>query len=217
MTTRILGVDEAGRGCVLGALAVGGFLYVGDDVTVLTEAGATDSKKLSAKKRQAAREALASLGTPDVRMIEPAAIDQGNLNALEEEAVIDLIKTHDPDTVFLDALGHPRTLPALEARLRAALGAKGSTIQFIIEPKADLNHPPVGAASIFAKTDRDAKLAAETEPFGDLGSGYPSDPKTKAWLAVWSASGEPWPSFVRTRWETVTRFDQQRMFNQTDA
>ena len=208
---RILGIDEAGRGCVLGPLVIAGFFREMDDDTALLEAGAADSKQLSGKKRWVAREALMALGTPDVRRVNATEIDAGNLNALEEGVIVDLIKKWRPNKVIIDALGHPRTLPALQRRLAVAVGEPQPT-EWLIEPKADHNHPVVGAASIFAKTTRDADLEELTAPYGDLGSGYPSDPKTRAWLAAWAQERKSWPSFVRTRWGTIRDLAQATLF-----
>ncbi|MFT7520785.1 MAG: ribonuclease HII [Kiritimatiellia bacterium] len=204
---RILGIDEAGRGCVFGDLVVAGFIWDHEDQTPLTEAGATDSKKLSAKRRVSARAKLELLGQWDVRCITPAQIDAGNLNTLEELVIADLVRTWKPDLVIVDALGHPSGLGKVLARLQAQVAPLNPT--WCIEPKADLNHPACGAASIFAKTDRDAALHELIEDWGVLGSGYPSDPKTKAWLAEWNTTRKPWPSFVRTRWGTVRALAQQ--------
>ena len=174
---RVLGIDEAGRGCVLGPLVVGAFLVddaLRDD---LHAAGARDSKRLSAKKRQIARAALSELGTEDVRRITAVEIDRGNLNTLEEAAIVDLVRTHRPDRVEMDALGHPRTLPALEKRLSEAVAQHGLTPTWYIAPKADHTHPPCGAASIVAKTTRDEAIEQLKATWGDFGSGYPSDSK----------------------------------------
>ncbi|MCB9681289.1 MAG: ribonuclease HII [Alphaproteobacteria bacterium] len=199
---RVLGIDEAGRGCVLGPLVVAGFLTTADDAT-LRAAGAGDSKAMSAKRRDAARARLAELGTADVRPISATAIDAGNLNTLEHDAILDLIRTWRPDRVIVDALGHPRTLPATVDAFRAHLARDGLAPEIVMVPKADATWPACGAASVFAKTTRDALLddvRAAHEPFG---SGYPSDPVTRAWLARHHASGAPWPPFVRTRWGTI--------------
>lgn len=198
---RVLGIDEAGRGCVLGPLVVAGYLYEGPDAD-LVQAGARDSKRLSAKRRAAVREILHTLGTGDARLIPATAIDGGNLNALEEAEVLRLIHTHRPDHVIMDALGHPRTLPALIARLNGALPADLRPT-WVVEPKADGTYPVCASASIFAKTTRDAELEAHKHVHGDFGSGYPSDPKTRAWLLGLARAGTAWPAFVRTRWATI--------------
>lgn len=202
-TLKVLGIDEAGRGCVLGALVIGAFLADADTDQKLVDAGAADSKKLSVKRRLKARTALNEVGQGFVVEISAKAIDNGNLNTLEEEAIVALVVAHRPDQVIVDALGHPSTLPKVVARLDAAVRAAGMVVQWKMEPKADQNYPVVGAASIFAKTHRDEALEKLKEAYGDFGSGYPSDPKTRSWLASIAKKGDDWPFFVRTRWGTV--------------
>ena len=204
----ILGLDEAGRGCVLGPLVVAGFLASEASESALRAAGADDSKALSPKKRDAARAALSELGTPFVREISPSEIDAGNLNELEEALLIAIVREARPTRVIVDALGHPRTIPATVARLSAATDG----IPWHMAPKADSTFATVGAASIFAKTTRDAALDALRPEFGDFGSGYPSDPATRRWLTDWAKSQRPWPSFVRTRWGTIRDLAQISAF-----
>lgn len=208
---RVLGIDEAGRGCVLGSLVIGAFLVEDPDDDLLRAAGAADSKALSAKKRVEARAKLAELGTADVFAVPATAIDKANLNALEEAAIASLITRLRPDVVFMDALGPPKGVDRVRARIEAQI-PEGVVKAWTIAPKADRDYAVVGAASIFAKTTRDALLEELQEEFGALGSGYPGDPKTKAWLAMWSATGKPWPAFVRTRWQTIQDLGQQGLF-----
>jgi ribonuclease HII len=207
---RWLGIDEAGRGCVLGDLVIAGFLHEGPDDEALRAAGAADSKRLTAKKRTEVRQQLAPLGEPDVRHVSATRIDDGNLNTLEEQVIVELVTRWRPDVVRLDALGHPRTLPALQARLQAQLPPDLQP-SWTIEPKADHTYAVCGAASIFAKTTRDQALDDLREDFGDLGSGYPSDPVTRRWLESWARTGAPWPPFVRTRWATIGALAQQSL------
>jgi ribonuclease H2 subunit A len=59
--------------------------------------------------------------------------------------------------------------------------------EIVVESKADSTYPVVSAASICAKVTRDKVLAEwnflEKREFSNVfGCGYPSDPKTKAWL-----------------------------------
>jgi ribonuclease HII len=207
---RVLGIDEAGRGCVLGPLVVTGFLVEDPDEAQLKAAGADDSKAMSAKKRDAARTLLAPLGHADIRLITAQQIDVGNLNTLEEMAIADMVRLHKPDLVKMDALGPPSSLPRLIERLQHRIGNEADP-DWVVEPKADAKYAIVGAASIFAKTSRDAALDAIRELHGDLGSGYPSDPKTRRWLQQWNATKQPWPTFVRTRWGTVRNLAQQAL------
>lgn len=208
---RVLGIDEAGRGCVFGDLVVAGFFVEVLDDAALRAAGADDSKRIAADRRSEVRAALQGLGTAAVRRVSPSRIDTGNLNTLEEQAIVELVAELRPDHVYIDALGHPSTLRATADRLLAAFpGDLRPTLT--IEPKADQNHAVVGAASVFAKTLRDELLAELATCHGALGSGYPGDPKTKAWLQGWSRTGAPWPPFVRTKWATVTELQQTSLF-----
>ena len=198
---RVMGLDEAGRGAVLGPMSVGAFVIEDHLCTELAALGVTDSKKLSKKKRERIAAELPELGTGDVRLLSAAEIDAGNLNQLEELVFIALIETHRPDHVIIDAPTHPRGIPALIARLRAGLSFEPS---FCVEPKADLNYLPVGAASILAKVERDDQIKA----LGPVGSGYPSDPATRKFLIDALRTDEALPAFVRSRWATLDNLRQ---------
>jgi ribonuclease HII len=191
-----MGIDEAGRGCVLGPLVVAAYTCRDHQLEALTATGVTDSKKLSPKRRQALLAPLAALGEHELVEISPSEIDGGNINTLELEAMAALIRSRRPDAVWIDGPVHPRGIPRFEAQLRALLEHRP---QLIIEPKADLNYPVVSAASIVAKTTRDQHI----HQLGAVGSGYPSDPKTRAHLQALIAGGTPLPPYVRQRWGTV--------------
>ncbi len=208
---RVLGIDEAGRGCVLGSLVIGGFLIEDVADEVLRNAGAADSKTMTHEKRVVARKQLAALGKSDVRLITPEEIDNGNLNQLEETVIVDLVRTWKPDLVLIDALGHPTGIPKVLARLQHRVGVEIRP-KWTMEPKADGTYPVVGAASIFAKTTRDGLLDDVRDTYGDFGSGYPSDPKTRNWITTWAKTRRPWPPIVRTRWQTITNLAQQALF-----
>ena len=201
---RIMGLDEAGRGCVLGPLVVGAFLIDSDQEAQIRATGATDSKKLSAKKREALIAPLSAIGTHFLTDISPAEIDRENINLLEEQAFAELILKGRPDRVIIDAPCHPRGIPAFIERLVARVGYRP---QLIVEPKADLNYPACSAASIFAKVHRDAQIHA----LGNVGSGYPSDPVTRAWLTGFIERDEAFPACVRTRWGTIQNLKQGRL------
>jgi ribonuclease HII len=208
---RVLGIDEAGRGCVLGDLVIAAFVVDGADDDTLRAAGAADSKSLAPARRIEARDRLAALGCVSVHRVSARQIDEANLNHLEEAAIVALIVEHRPDVVRLDALGHPNTLPALRKRLQSQLPRRLRP-EWTIEPKADVTWAVVGAASIFAKTLRDEVLDGWRPAYGDFGSGYPHDPKTRAWLSAWAETGRPWPEFVRTRWATIAELAQRTLF-----
>ena len=210
---RLLGIDEAGRGCVLGSLVVGAYLTEHPEET-LRAAGAGDSKRMSMTRREQARSRLESLGEMHVREITAAQIDAGNLNTLEEEAIVSILQQTRPDEVRIDALGPPSGIPRVIERLQAALDFQPT---WVMQPKADHTFAVVGAASIVAKTTRDRALAALDAEHGPLGSGYPSDPVTRAWLLELARARQPWPHFVRTRWGTVQTLSQQAMFEESGS
>lgn len=207
---RILGLDEAGRGSVLGPLVVGAFLCEYDAHDSLRGAGAADSKALSPARREAALDRLAVLGEARVVEIEAPQIDAGNLNRLEEEAFISLIVAMKPDRVYLDAPVHPRGIPNLQRRLVQAVAPL--VPEWVIEPKADVNYAVVGAASIFAKVKRDARIKDLAAELGALGSGYPSDPVTRAFIKGFLDKNAPLPTCVRSRWGTIDALRQQALF-----
>ena len=127
---------------------------------------------------------------------------------MEELAFINHIVHFAPDIVYIDAPTHPRGIPAFQKRMENALASQLKKLpKMIIEPKADLNYPIVGAASIVAKVHRDSIIAQ----LGDVGSGYPSDPKTRKWLLGFINRGEEFPDCVRTRWGTIDNLRQQRL------
>ena len=204
--TIVMGLDEAGRGCIIGDLVVGAFWTTADKLTALKETGATDSKKLSLKKRERILGLLPAIGEQARVHITPAQIDNGNLNTLEEEAFVELISQVKPHQIFIDAPTHPSGIPAVQRRLEQALiqrkaYTKENLPTFTIEPKADLNYPIVSAASIVAKVHRDRCL--ENTPAE--GSGYPSDPKTRRWLKEYIRTKTPFPPCVRQRWGTIDK------------
>lgn len=189
---------------MLGPLVVGAFLLDGVDQMGLRDAGANDSKVLSAKQRAAALERLQSLGQLRTLRVEPVEIDAGNLNELEYRLFLDHVAYFKPDHVYLDAPVHPAGIPKLRERLVRLSGVE----RWTIEPKADGTYPVVGAASIAAKLARDAAIAL----LGEVGSGYPSDPVTRDLLSRLLASGDPLPSWVRSRWGTIDNLRQQALF-----
>ncbi|MBN1337552.1 MAG: ribonuclease HII [Deltaproteobacteria bacterium] len=191
-----MGVDEAGRGSVLGPMAVGAYMLVESRLPELVATGVTDSKALTQRRREALIPALEALGEPRVRLVPAQAIDRGNLNEITLDVVADLVREARPDRVWVDAPCNPRGIPTWIRRLYARLPYRP---QLVVEPKADARYPLVGAASVCAKVARDAAVRA----LGPVGSGYPSDPTTRAVLTRLLQEGRPLPPWVRSRWGTL--------------
>ena len=202
---RIMGVDEAGRGSVLGPLVLGGFAIEDGDLEALVRTGVTDSKRLTPRRRERLVPELERLGQGRVQVLEATVVDRTNINLLEMETMALLLRELRPDRAYIDAPTHPAAIPRFVRELRALLDHQP---ELVVEPKADLNYPVVGAASVLAKVRRDREVAA----LGPVGSGYPSDPVTRDWIRGFLERGEPLPACVRTRWGTVADLCQQVLF-----
>jgi ribonuclease HII len=202
---RILGIDEAGRGSVLGPLVVGGFLIDRARAEQLTTIGAKDSKALSPARRERVYEDLPSLGQCEAVVLSPREIDRyvvrRRLNELEARAFGALVSRLRPDEAHVDACD-------VDARRFAREVARWSRapVRIVSRHHADRDDVVVGAASIVAKVRRDRALARLARAVGhDLGSGYPSDPRTIEFLRNYLATKTRVPTWVRASWATMQR------------
>jgi ribonuclease HII len=203
------GVDEAGRGCVLGPLAVAGVSVDSGQLQELAELGVKDSKLLSPGQRDALYpEILKVCRGVEVSRIPPKMIDRyvsrgkkyRRLNYLETIHMARVIDALGVDEVFVDA---PDVNPVrFKSELEELLSSRP---RIVAEHKADVNYAVVSAASIVAKVERDRDVAELRALHGDFGSGYPSDPDTIAFLESWVKSRSSQPEFARKSWKTWDR------------
>ena len=204
----VLGFDEAGRGSVLGPMTVGAYLVSADRIDDVREAGGRDSKGMSPLRRAAALPGLRELAeASDAVVLSAAAIDHGNLNTLEEEVFARLTSRWRPDIVQIDAPVPPAGLGRFRRRMAEMLEMPQQRLQ--VANQAENRFPAVGAASILAKVTRDQALDELRVAHGELGSGYPSDPRTRRFLGELLESGTPLPDFVRSRWDTVRKIREE--------
>ena len=213
----LIGIDEAGRGPVLGPLVVGICAVPDDAEPLLVSMGVKDSKDLSSKQRQHIEtwfleqcETEGWFGATVV--IQPERIDralqQQGLNWLEVEGFQEALKQvpHQRDlTIVADACDV--NAERFTQRITAGLdGWPYPQSTMISEHKADQRHPVVGMASILAKEERDRRIEAMSARVGfNVGSGYPSDPATKKALPSLVEQYGIDPE-VRWGWATVERF-----------
>jgi len=188
----ILGIDEAGRGPVIGPLVMVGFLIDESQEPELKELGVRDSKKLCERRREELEPQLREMGQVFMEVIRPWQIDAENLNLLERKAAKKLILKSKPNKAIVDAF---------ERNLSVKLATPGVSI--VAEHKADDTYPVVSAASIVAKVHRDGVIRALTEEFGPMGSGYPSDPDTRVFVETWLRDKKTFPDFLRRSWGTT--------------
>lgn len=201
----VLGIDEAGRGPVIGPMVMAGvFVQNHQESRWLELLGVNDSKKIVPKKREELAVSLQKLRHAFV-VIEPGAIDSCNINELEIKGVSELASQFLPQTLIWDAPVAPPGLGRLALRVRRLLPEP--IPHLILENKADAKYPSCMAASILAKVERDRRIVLLRERFGDFGSGYPSDPKTAEFLRrfyeIFLRTG--FGEHVRKKWGTMKR------------
>lgn len=201
------GIDEAGRGPVVGPLVVAGVMV--EDPAPLAELGCRDSKLVSPAKREfIARTLRNDPGVRiEVRVITADVLDaerqSRGLNQIESDRFRDIALAFKPDLLYVDACDtDPKRFGREVAR---GLGRKTKVVS---EHKADDSYPVVGAASIIAKVTRDAAISElarrlERKLEMPLGSGYAHDERTRLFLAAWLAKFGDLPEGTRRSWQTV--------------
>lgn len=203
----ILGLDEAGRGPVLGPMVIGAVLLETGQTKALQRLAVRDSKALTRKRREALFVDIQASLLTDTLVLEPHQLES-NLTQVALEGLAYLINKHAPTHVYLDAPVPPSAIPSFVSRLRERLD---DAPKITAENKAEDKYPVVAAASIVAKVTRDRAMQALHERHGDVGWGYPGEPKTQAFLQRCVNEGA-FPPCVRTRWATVQRLKQQALF-----
>lgn len=185
-----LGIDDAGRGPVVGPLVLAGCLLNKDSEKKLKKLGVDDSKSLTHKRREFLENKIKELAeTFEIVIIHPEEIDQSNgdgtkLNEIEAIAAAKIInkinKGYKKIKVILDCPSVNRTKwqNYLMARIEDL-----SNLELYCEHKADKNHVSVAAASILAKCTREKEMEKIKKTYGNaIGSGYCSDPLTSEFL-----------------------------------
>ncbi|MBU4535904.1 MAG: ribonuclease HII [Euryarchaeota archaeon] len=203
---KILGIDEAGRGPVIGSLVVCGVLVSEEQLEFMEKIGIKDSKKVAPKKRSLLSRKINKIAECFVVKISAQDIDNMrakniNLNEIEKIAMMKIIKESQAQSVIIDSVDvNPSRL------CREISEVLGPEIDIKAEHGADDNYVVVAAASIVAKVERDMeieKLKRQYRKLGNIGSGYPSDPRTKAFLKNFKYDNMP--EFVRKSWATVKK------------
>lgn len=210
---RLGGVDEAGRGCLVGPLIVAGVCASHDGIARLRELGVKDSKKLSRKKRESLYpEIVKAAHHVYWKGIPPEEIDTvvmfgrrlRKLNYLEAVYFARVIDELGADRVTVDASD---VVPRRFGRDIAK--NLESSCKIVSLHKADRDFPVVSAASVIAKVERDRQVEMLKEQHGDFGSGYPSDPVTRSFFSEWMRSGRSLPSCARRSWKTFANIEQK--------
>jgi len=205
------GVDEAGRGPVIGPMVMVLAIASEEKIDELRELRVRDSKELSLERREELYPEIRKILDDLVVMkIPPAEIDLfverrglNELEAMKTAQMITLAKTR-PDIVYIDA---PDPDP------RKYVGRISKYLQnppkIVAEHKADAKYPIVSAASIIAKVERDWEIRKIEEQFGEFGTGYPHDERTIRFLENWVKKNHKLPEFARKSWSTAKRIAER--------
>ena len=200
----ILGIDEAGRGSVLGPMVIAGVVVPEKMDKILVRMGVKDSKRLTANRRTILSRKLKKMFEYEIVVISAREIDDlrasgVNLNEIEKNAMESIILKLKPEKAIVDAAD------VKAERFQQNL-CNDTGIDVIAEHKADDKFVEVSAASIIAKAERDKYIDEINKEYiksGGIGSGYPSDPTTKKFLSNYTY--DEMPDFVRKSWATVAK------------
>ena len=208
----IVGVDEAGRGPVIGPLVVASLGIPESQLHILEELGVNDSKVLTPSKRLEIRNKILFHKNWKYSIVEFSAeqidcsMTNNTLNDIEVRLfakAIDNIGSNQVSKLILDACDVNEE--RFGRNVYNKIKKPSNILELISEHKADSKHPVVGAASILAKVHRDLEIERISQDIGmKIGSGYPSDPKTKEVIPL-LISGELPHIHLRWSWATVER------------
>ena len=208
----ICGVDEAGKGPVLGPLVVAAVAV--KNAKEIENLGIKDSKQLNATKRKELAKLIKEKYDYAVEIIEAETVDkyrrQNKLNELNREAFERVISKLNPNVAYVDAadVNEDRFGKQIKERL-----TNQKDTDVISMHKADAKIDVVAAASIIAKETRENEIRKLKGKIGDFGSGYPSDERTIKFLKSFYADNGKWPTGTRKSWKTVERIRPVKTLN----
>lgn len=207
--TLICGIDEAGRGPVIGPLVMAGILIEESNIPKLKSLGVKDSKLLTKIQRNNLFNKIkTTVKKYKILIIEPKEIDQAlesdnlNLNWLEAIKSAEIINNLKPDKAILDCPSN--NTKAYKDYVKNLLKTK---TELIVEHKADVTYPEASAASILAKVTRDNEMEKIQEKYGNCGPGYPANEITQKFL---EKNWEKHPEIFRKTWSSYKKHQQAK-------
>ena len=200
---KICGVDDAGRGSMIGPMVIAGISIEKKNIPKLRKLGVRDSKKLSPKKRELLYKQIVKLVDDyHVIRIPPRTIDkyvfEHNLNHLEAKKMAEVISNLNPDLSYVDSCD---VNAARFGREISDLSKKSKVKSYHY---ADSRFVVVSAASIIAKVSRDRSIMRLNKTI-NLVSGYPSDKKSVNYVKKVVSSKKSLPTSIRKSWKPVQK------------
>ena len=202
----LCGIDEAGRGAIIGPLVVAGVVFKKEAVEGLSELGVKDSKALKPEirsqlaaeiKRRAVRVTTLELSPGDIDLVVTNGKRNRKLNYAEAGVMARVIDHLVPDTAYVDACDVNED--RYSSMIFGFMKRHANVISF---HHADKTNVLVSAASIIAKVSRDQRISRLQDIHGEFGSGYPSDRKTVKFLNSWVKKKKSIPDFARHSWSS---------------
>ena len=200
---------------MLGPMCVAGVLLDEKKLDALSQMGVKDSKKLTAKRREALAVEIKEVADEYyILEVSPYHIDElrkiMTMNEIMVTCYVKVLEELKPHHAFVDAAD------VIAYRFGENIKKKyAGELEITSEHNADEKYPIVSAASILAKVQRDALVKTLEENVGtEIGSGYPADPKTIRFLEAWIQERGSLPDFARSSWETARRLLEKFNKNQ---
>lgn len=197
------GVDEAGRGSIIGPLVVAGVSIKESKVALLTEMGVRDSKALTPRARARLFGQIMKIAdSVCIRKVNPVEVDDSvslrALNRLEARVMAAVINDIGADEVYVDCcdINPDRYKDYIGQHLKCS--PKVHSIHH-----ADVTNVVVSAASIIAKITRDEEIKRIRSKYRGIGSGYPSDDRTMRFIRRYVAKNGSAPEFARKSWKPL--------------
>ncbi len=206
----ICGIDEAGRGPIVGPLVMAGVSVTEDKIETLKEMGIKDSKLIPAERREELfDEIIALVDSYDIIEISASEIDDYqdkgiNLNKMEARVAAKIINKLKPSKVYVDSPEPANGGAKFGLMINEFLKEE---VEMIAEHGADNKYVVAGAASILAKVTRDREVDRIVEEIGaSIGSGYSHDPVCRAYLKE-NFRG-PIHKYLRKCWSTYKALNE---------
>ncbi|HEC77071.1 MAG TPA: ribonuclease HII [Thermoplasmatales archaeon] len=209
----ICGIDEAGRGPVIGPMVVAGIWMEERDEWKLMEAKVRDSKKLSSQRREKIAEFIKKNFYYEIIVVNAEDIDNlrqiMSLNQLEAFIFAKIASRKYASIYYIDSASANEEEFKKEVKKRIDFDC-----EIVCEHEADDKYPVVSASSIIAKVERDRLIKNIAEKIEKkigmpMGSGYPSDKKTVDFIKEWIKKFNELPPHTRKSWRTVRNIQNE--------
>ena len=192
------GVDEAGKGPVLGSMFAAAVRADPDELPD----GVGDSKDIAPDRRERLDERIRAVADA----VSVAEIPVSRIDDPETDMNTLTVAAHAEALAGVAADGLPGTVDAGDTDAdrfgRRVADRVDARLELTAEHGADESDPLVGAASIVAKVARDGHVESLADSYGEVGSGYPSDPTTREFLADYVERHGDLPDCARSSWST---------------